>query len=67
MPADCCFSFEVSFPLLLAFACRATVWGLGELIGSWMGRHQVIPFLWVAEVKAVTQAAVALCDALEAK
>lgn len=53
--------------VFLAVACQAIVWGLGESMGSWMGRRQVIPYLWAAEVKPVTRAAVALCDELEAR
>ena len=53
--------------VFLTVACQAIVWGLGESIGSWMGRRRVIPYLWVAEVKPVTRAAVLLCDAMEGR
>jgi hypothetical protein len=53
--------------VFLAVACQSVAWALGESVGAWIGRHRVIPFLWVAEVKPVTRAAVARSDALEAR
>lgn len=57
----------ISASALLAATCQASMWAIGEGFGAWMGRRRVVPYLWIAELKPASRAAVARCNALEAQ